>query len=56
MKQGDIPAAREQAREAFRKNRLSVDSWKLMYCAMRGKVSPRRNLKDSFEIGHLSFG
>jgi glycosyltransferase involved in cell wall biosynthesis len=37
MKQGNIPAAREQAREALRKNRLSVDSWKLMYCALRGR-------------------
>jgi glycosyltransferase involved in cell wall biosynthesis len=37
IKAGDIETAREEAREAFRKNRLSVDSWKLMYCVLRGR-------------------
>lgn len=37
MKQGDRLAARENAREALRFDRLSVDALRLMYCAMRGK-------------------
>ncbi len=37
IKEGDVIKAREEAREAFRKNRLSIESWKLMYCALRGR-------------------
>ncbi len=34
---GDVPAAREHARQAFRRSRLSPESWRLMYFALRGR-------------------
>lgn len=37
IKQGDVSAARDHAREALRRNRLSAESWRLMYCALRGR-------------------
>ena len=37
MKKGDITAAREHAKEALRRNKSSPESWKLLYCALRGR-------------------
>ena len=37
MKRGDLPAAREHAKEVFRRNRFSLEAWRLMYCALRGR-------------------
>jgi hypothetical protein len=37
LKDGDIPKARQHAKEAFRRNKTSMQSWRLMYCAMRGR-------------------
>ena len=37
MKQGNLAIAREHAKEAFRRDRFSVESWRLMYCVLRGK-------------------
>lgn len=37
MKRGDFGAAREHAKEVFRRNRLSLEAWRLMFCAMRGR-------------------
>jgi len=37
LKQGDVTKAREHAKEAFRRNRTAIQSWRLMYCAMRGR-------------------
>jgi glycosyltransferase involved in cell wall biosynthesis len=36
LKQGDVEAARGHAREAIRLDSWSVESWRLMYCALRG--------------------
>jgi glycosyltransferase involved in cell wall biosynthesis len=36
LKDRDIAKAREHAKKAFRLDRFSWDSWKLMYCALRG--------------------
>ena len=32
----DVPGARKHALEAFRRNRVSVEAWKLVYCSLRG--------------------
>jgi len=37
MQKGDLIAAREHARQLFRANRFSTETWKLMYSAYRGK-------------------
>lgn len=37
MKQGDVSKARALARAALEQNRLSFESWRLMYCALRGR-------------------
>jgi glycosyltransferase involved in cell wall biosynthesis len=37
LKKADVPEARKQAREAFRRARLAFESWRLMYCALRGR-------------------
>jgi glycosyltransferase involved in cell wall biosynthesis len=37
MREGDLVAAREHARKLFKSDRFSVEAWRLMYCAMRGK-------------------
>ena len=36
LKKGDVPAARKYAGEALRRKWLSLHTWKLMYCALRG--------------------
>jgi glycosyltransferase involved in cell wall biosynthesis len=36
IREGNIPVAREHAREAFRRRRTSFESWRLLYCALRG--------------------
>jgi glycosyltransferase involved in cell wall biosynthesis len=37
IKQGRVTAARAHARAYLKQKPLSVDSWKLMYCALRGR-------------------
>lgn len=37
MQAGDLEAAREHAKQAIRQDRFSVESWKLMYCVLRGR-------------------
>ena len=37
MKRGDVDTARTHAKEVFRRNRFSLDSWRLMFCALRGR-------------------
>ena len=36
ISEGNVSAAREHAREAFRRRGTSIESWRLMYCALRG--------------------
>ena len=36
MKQGDVPSARQHARQALGRSPLQTESWRLMYCALRG--------------------
>jgi glycosyltransferase involved in cell wall biosynthesis len=37
LKKADVPEARKQAREALRRAKLALESWRLMYCALRGR-------------------
>ena len=37
LKKSDVPAARKHAFDALRHARLGLESWRLLYCAMRGR-------------------
>jgi glycosyltransferase involved in cell wall biosynthesis len=37
LKKSDVPEARKQAVEALRHAKLALESWRLMYCALRGR-------------------
>ena len=37
LRQADVTTARKHALETFRRAKLATESWRLMYCALRGR-------------------